>query len=85
MFSLGNSSWASGMETVDLLPLTEKHKGKECSQRQGGLPDNLTPSLLVPDGSHQRLGFKKGMAIASLNINGLGSHLDDALLSTKDL
>ena len=73
MFSLGNSSWPFGV-----LPPTARNGGKECSLRQGGLPPNLTPSLLVPDGSHKQLGFKKGMAIASLNVNGLRGHLDEA-------
>ena len=30
-----------------------------------------------PTGSHQHLGFRRGMAIASLNINGLRNHLDE--------
>ena len=34
---------------------------------------------------HQHLGYKKGMAIASLNINGLRSHLDELKLMIKDL
>ena len=33
----------------------------------------------------QHLGFKKGMAIASLNINGLRSHLDEVRLMMKRL
>ena len=66
-------------------PPSVKHGGKDCSQRLGGSPYNLTPSLLVPDGSHQQLGFKKGMAIASLNINGLRSHLDEVQLLIRDL
>ena len=39
----------------------------------------------MPDGSHQQLGFKKGMAIASLNINGLRSHLDEVQLLIRNL
>ena len=85
MLSLGNSSCPIMMKTVNLLPPTAKHGGKECSQRQGGLPHNLTPSSLVPAGSHRPLGFKKGMAIASLNINGLRSHLDEVQLLVRDL
>ena len=85
MFSLGNRSWPIGAETVDLLPPTAKNGGKECSQRQGGSPRNRTPSSLVPDGSHQQLGFKKGMVIASLNINGLRSHLDEVQLLITNL
>ena len=34
---------------------------------------------------HQHLGFKKRMAIASLNINGLRSHLDEVQLLIRDL
>ena len=30
--------------------------------------------------SHQHLGFKKSILIASLNVNGLRSHLDDVQL-----
>ena len=32
----------------------------------------------------QHLGFKKGMAIASLNINGLGSYLDEIKFILND-
>ena len=48
---------------------------------------NLTPtSDTVASGRcHQHLGFKKGMAIASLNINGLRSHLDEVQLLIRDL
>ena len=35
--------------------------------------------------SRQHIGFKKGMAIASLNVNGLRSHLDEVKLLTNDL
>ena len=34
---------------------------------------------------HQHLGFKKGLAIASLNTNGLRSHLDEVQLLIRDL
>ena len=34
---------------------------------------------------HQHLRFKKGMAVASLNINGLRSHLDEVQLLIRDL
>ena len=34
---------------------------------------------------HQHLEFRKGMAIASLNINGLRSHLDEVQLMMKRL
>ena len=34
---------------------------------------------------HQHLGYKKGMTIASLNINVLRSHLDEVKLMIKDL
>ena len=39
----------------------------------------------MPNGSHQQLGFKKGMAIASLNINGLRSYLDEVQLLIRNL
>ena len=53
-----------------------------------GFPlENLTPNSesVVSSGSHQHLGFKKGMAIASLNITGLCSHLDEVELLMRDL
>ena len=34
---------------------------------------------------HQHLAFNKGMAIASLNINGLRGHLDEVQLVIRDL
>ena len=37
------------------------------------------------DSCRQHLGFKKGMAIASLNINGLRSHLDEVQLLIRSL
>ena len=53
-----------------------------------GFPsENLTPTSksAASSGSHQHLGFKKGMAIASLNISGLRSHLDEVQLLMRDL
>ena len=38
----------------------------------------------VSTGCRQHLGFKKGMAIASLNINGLRSHFDEIELLLDD-
>ena len=48
---------------------------------------NLTPTsdTVAYGRCHQHLGFKKGMAIASLNINGLRSHLDEVQLLIGDL
>ena len=37
------------------------------------------------DWSHRHIGFKKGVANAFLNVNGLGSHLDEVQLLLKDL
>ena len=37
------------------------------------------------DSCRQHLGFKKGMAMASLNINGLRSHLDEVQLLIRSL
>ena len=53
-----------------------------------GFPsENLTPTSesVASSESHQHLGFKQGMAIASLNINGLRSHLDEVQLLMRDL
>ena len=38
----------------------------------------------ISTGCHQHLGFKKGMAIASLNINGSRSHHDEIKLLLND-
>ena len=38
----------------------------------------------VSTGCHQRFGSKKGMAIASLNINGLRSHHDEIKMLLND-
>ena len=37
-----------------------------------------------PTGSHQHLGFQRGMAIASLNINGLRYHHDEIKFLLND-
>ena len=47
--------------------------------------EDLASGTVASDGYHQHLGFKKGMAIASLNINGLRSHLDEVQILTKSL
>ena len=39
----------------------------------------------VATASHRHLGFKTGMVIASLNINGLCSHLDEVQLLVNNL
>ena len=51
------------------------------------LPGNCIPNIegVASSGSHQHLGFKKGMALVSLNINGLRSHLDEVQLLMKEL
>ena len=36
-------------------------------------------------GCHQHMGYRKGMAIASLNVNGLRSHLDEVKILMTDL
>ena len=53
----------------------------------GSPSENLTPTSesVASSDSHQHLGFKKGIAIASLNINGPRSHLDEAQLLMRDL
>ena len=64
------------MEAVDLPPplsLESAVGGASQSNNVGG-------------GSYQQhLGFKKGMAIASLNVNGLRSHLDEVQLLVRNL
>ncbi len=39
----------------------------------------------VQGGSNQHIRHKKGMAYASLNVNGLRSHLDEVKLLIRDL
>ncbi len=41
--------------------------------------------MAVAGWSHQQLGFKKGMAIASLNVNGLRGHFDEIQMLLKNL
>ena len=36
-------------------------------------------------GCQQHMGYRKGMAIASFNVNGLRSHLDEVKILMKDL
>ena len=45
----------------------------------------LNKSSVASGGSSRHLGYSKGMAIASLNVNGLRSHLDEVKLLLKDL
>ena len=53
----------------------------------GSSPETIIPNIegIASSRFHQHLGFKKGMAIASLNINGLRSHLDEVQLLMKEL
>ena len=50
----------------------------EPSGEDAGDPDT------EPTGSHRPLGFQRGMAIASLNFNGLRSHHDEIKLLLND-
>ena len=61
------------MEEVELLP-------SQISDRE-----DASTTDVGSDWCHQRLGYKKGMAIASLNINGLRSHQDELKLLIKGL
>ena len=70
MLCLGSGSTHGG--SVDLDPPCTKTGEDGCSTGQSGL-------------SRQRLGFKKGMAIASLNVNSLRSHLDEVQLLINNL
>ena len=73
------------MEVVDPSPPQCLNREDAC--HTGSSPKNLTPtSDTVASGRcHQHLGFKKGMATASLNINGLRSHVDEVQLLIRDL
>ena len=73
------------IENHDRSPTQTLNREAACNT--GFSAKNLTPtSDTVASGRcHQRLGFKKGMAIASLNINGLRSHLDEVQLLIRDL
>ena len=68
-------------------PSTTQTLNREAACNAAFAAKNLTPtSDTVASGRcHQQLGFKKGMAIASLNINGLRSHLDEVQLLIRDL
>lgn len=57
------------------------------SAAQVSSSENFIPTRenVVSSRSHRHQGFKKGMAIASLNVNGLRSHLDEVQLLIRDL
>ena len=64
--------FAAGLQGVDLVDLPSPQiRNRESGER--------------PDLCRQHLGFKKGMAIASLNINGLRSHRDEVQLLIRSL
>ena len=48
-------------------------------------PNTAGQDMVAPGWSHQHLGFKKGLVIASLNVNGLRSHLDEVQLLLNNL
>ena len=76
----------ASIESQDQSPIQTLNREAACNT--GSSAKNLTsPSDTEASGGrcHQRLGFKKGMAIASLNINGLRSHLDKVQLLIRDL
>ena len=54
-----------------------------CLRTKHSFPS--TEDNVYSRGSCQHIGYKKGMAIASLNINGLRSHLDEVQFLIKDL
>ena len=60
---------------------------REAACNTGSSAKNLTSTSDTEASGrcHQHLGFKKSMAIASLNINGLRSHLDEVQLLIRDL
>ena len=64
------------MEAVDLPPSLSLESAVE----------GVSQSNSVGGGScQQHLGFKKGMVIASLNVNSLRSHLDEVQLLIRNL
>ena len=68
---MGDGSWSTGVETVDLsLPPSINSGADDASQfsRDGG------------GSCQQRLGFRNGLAIASLNFNGLRGRLGEVEL-----
>ena len=73
------------MEVVDQSPSRALNREDAC--HTGSSPKNLTPTseTAASGRCHQHLGFKKGMAIASLNINSLCSHLDEVQILIRDL
>ena len=78
--NLGNSSSATRVEVTDPSPPQTHNREDACNTCFS--PNNMTPTsdTAASGRCHQHLGFKKGMAIASLNINGLRSHLDEIQL-----
>ena len=54
-----------------------------CLRTKHSFPS--TEDNVYSQGSYQHIGYKKGMAIASLNINGLRSHLDEVQFLIKNL
>ena len=46
---------------------------------------SITGPISLSKLNHQHLGFKKGMAIASLNVNGLRGHFDEIQVLLRDL
>ena len=61
-----------GDDAVDSIFPTAMNGGLDVSENQ--------PALC-----HQRRGFKRGMSIASLNVNGIRSHLDEIQLLMNTL
>ena len=58
-------------------------KDDACLRTKHSFPS--TEDNVYSQGSYQHIGYKKGMAIASLNINGLRSHLDEVQFLIKNL
>ena len=72
---MGDGSWSTGVETIQLpLPLDSEVDDflQHCGSGGGGL-------------CQQHLGFRKGLAIASLNVNGLRGRLDGVKLLLSNL
>ena len=75
------------LETVETAG--DAHREVACNQVTQKIssknPDQGMNRQVASGRSHQHLGLKKGMVIASLNVNGIRSHLDEVQLLLNNL
>ena len=92
--------WEKVLKIIRLLYTTKAHGCDEisvsmikicdhsCDYMAPGKPEtfkNAGQDNVSKTGCHQHMGYRKGMAIASLNVNGLRSHLDEVKILMTDL